>query len=283
MTNFTLKTSTKILLAAISLTMFLSSCRSVTAAKKDVVATYKGGEVTIKNINDELSKLVAKNENLKGLTLENLTPEQKEALIKEIVLREMAYAEAKKRRLDKDSDYQAVLKNFESELLNQKLMLAITKDVADEKNLKKHYDKMATKLQGKKDFRISYIALKTQADADVIHKILTKSPHYFASQARKKSVDKETAKNGGDLGFVMEDDLPAAVVAQVKILQKGQISKPFSTGTKWLIVKLTDERSSEILPYEKVKDLLAKNLARKAVEEFAVRSLEEAEIKLVAK
>ncbi|MBM3580216.1 MAG: hypothetical protein FJX34_05540 [Alphaproteobacteria bacterium] len=280
MTKITLRTNLKILSTAISLTLFLCSCQSATTTK-DVVATYHGGKVTIKNANDELAKLVSKNEKLKGLTFEKLTPEQKEALVKEVVLKEMIYREAKKRGLDKDRDYQVVLKNFESELLQQKLLLVLAKDATDEKNLKKSYDEMVGKLQGKKDLRISYVALKTKADAEVTHKIVTKSPSYFASQARKKSVDKETAKKGGDLGFVMEDMLPADVVAQVKTLQKSQISQPFFTGGKWVIIKLDDERPAEILPYEKMKNLLTQNLARKAVEDFALQSLEKAKVSVL--
>ncbi len=283
-------------LTVLSLILILSSCQtslnSKVSSKKDsaandpsktIVSTYEGGQVTLQDANQELTKLVAKNEKLKDITFEKLNPEQKETIIKEFILKEMAYKEAKKRKLDKDKDYQEALKSFESELLKQKLLFTLAKDASDEKNLRKNYDELAKKLKGKKDIRISYIAVKTQNEAKALYQSLVKSPSSFASQARKKSIDKEIAKKGGDLDFVVEDVLPDEVLKQVKILIKGQISKPFSTSGKWIIIKLDDERPARILPFEKAKDALAQNLAKKAIEDFASQSIEKARINILVK
>ncbi len=138
-------------LTALSLILALSSCQASFNSKssnkedsasndpaKTVVSTYSGGEITLKDVNFELEKLVAKNEKLKGLTFDKLSKEQKEAVIKEVIIKELAFKEAKKRNLDKDKDYQEALKNFESELLKQKLVFALAKEATDEKNVKKN-------------------------------------------------------------------------------------------------------------------------------------------------
>ena len=195
----------------------------------------------------------------------------------------MSLKEAKKRNLNKDKDYQEALKSFESELLKQKLLLTLAKEAIDEKNVKKNYDELVAKLKDKKDLRISYIALKTQNEAEGIYQTVIKSPNSFAAIARKRSVDKEVAKKCGDLGFIVEDVLPADVLKQAKILQKGQISKPFFTNSKWVAIKLDDERPAEILPYEKAKEALAQNLAKKAMEDFASQSFEKAKISILVK
>jgi len=198
-------------------------------------------------------------------------------------VKEMSYTEAKKRNLDKDKDYQEALKSFEGELLKQKLLFAIAKDAIDEKNVRKNYDELAEKLKSKQDFKLSYIAVKTQKEADEISRELSKSPKSFADLARKKSIDKEIAKKGGDLGYVLEDALSPDVLKQAKSLQKGQTSKPFSTANKWVIIKLTDKRPAELLPFEKAKDALAQNLAKKAMEDFTAQSLEKAKINILVK
>jgi parvulin-like peptidyl-prolyl isomerase len=167
--------------------------------------------------------------------------------------------------------------------LKQNLLFTLAKDAADEKNVKKNYDELAAKLKDKKDIRISYIAVKTQSEAEVIYQSLVKSPSSFASQAKRKSIDKEVAKKGGDLGFIIEDVLQADVLKQVKILTKGQISKPFSTYEKWVIIKLDDERPAEIVPFEKAKDALAQNLAKKAMGDFVSQSFEKAKISILIK
>lgn len=283
-------------LTALSLILILSSCQnsfnSRVSSKEDsaandptktIVSTYSGGEVTLKDVNVELEKLIAKNDKLKGLTFDKLNPQQKEAVIKEVILKEMAYKEAKKRNLNKDKDYQEALKSFESELLKQKLLFTLAKEASDEKNVKKNYDELAAKLKDKKDLKISYIAVKTQNEAEAIHQSLLKSPSSFASQAKRKSIDKEVAKKGGDLGFVMEDALPAEVVKQAKLLNKGQLSKPIQVAGKWVIIKLDDERPAEILPYDKAKDALTQNLAKKAIEDFISQSFEKAKINILVK
>ncbi len=283
-------------LATLSLILILSSCQnsfnSKVSSKEDsvandpsktIVATYLGGEVTLKDVTFELEKLIAKNDKLKGLTFDKLSQEQKEAVIKEVILKEMTYKEAKKRNLNKDKDYQEALKSFESELLKQKLLFTLAKEAIEEKNLKKNYDELATKLKDKKDLRISYIAIKTKNEAKEIYDSLLKSPSSFAALAKRKSIDKEIAKKGGDLGFIIEEILPADVLKQAKALQKGQISKPFLTNDKWVVIKLDDERPAQALPYEKAKEALAQNLAKKAMEDFASQSFEKAKISILVK
>ena len=283
-------------LATLSLILILSSCQnsfdSKVASKeelasndpaKKVISTYSGGEVTLKDINIELEKLIAQNTKLKGLTFDNLSSDQKEAIIKEVVLKEMAYKEAKKRSLDKDKDYQETLKVFETELLKQRLFVALAKEASDEKNVKKNYDELVVKLKDKKDLRISYIIVKTQNEAEAIYQSLLKSPNSFSSQAKRKSLDKEVAKKGGDLGFAMEDTLPAEVAKQAKLLNKGQISKPIQVTDKWAVIKLEDQRPAEILPFEKAKDALAQRLAKKAIEDFTSQNLEKAKIRIFVK
>ena len=284
-------------LTALSLILALSSCQALLNSKvsskedsaandssKTIVSTYSSGQVTLKDVNFELEKLVAKNEKLKGLTFDKLSQEQKEAVIKEVIIKEIAFKEAKKRNLDKDKDYQEALKNFESELLKQKLIFALAKEATDEKNVKKNYDELAAKLKDKKDIRISYISVKTAKEAEALYQVLAKYPNSFASQAKKKSLDREVAKKSGDLGFVMEDSLPSEIVKQVKTMNKGQVSKPIQLSNgKWAIIKFEDERPAEISPYEKVKDALAQNLAKKAIEDFVSQSFEKAKMSILVK
>lgn len=277
---------------SIILLSLIASCQSMTNSKAEksadnsqnqVVSTFKGGEITLKEVDYELKKLVAKNNKLKDLTFDKLSAEQKDALVKEVVLKEIADKEARKRNLHKDPDYKEAVQLFEGDLLKQKLLIALIQEAQDDKNVRKNYDELVEKLKNKKDYKVSYIALKTQKEAEAVYKTLVKSPNSFAMQARKKSVDKEIAKKDGALGFVIEDSLPAEVIKEIKSLKKGEISKPFATSSKWVIVKFEDERAAEILPYEKAKAALAQNLAKKALEDFIKQSLENAKIEMVKK
>jgi foldase protein PrsA len=94
-------------------------------------------------------------------------------------------------------------------------------------------------------------------------------------------LDKEIAKKGGDLGFVLEDALPAEITKQVKELKKNQISKPFKLTDKWLIIQLTDKRPAKIAKFEDAKEALSQSLSAKALQDFISNSLKEANISIV--
>lgn len=281
------------LFTAMPIIMLLASCQASFNNKassqvavtndpaKTVIATYSDGEITVKDIKIELEKLIAKNDKFKDLTPEKLTAEQKEIFIKELILKEISYKKAKARSLNKDKDYQEALKIFESELLKQKLFIALAKEATDEKNVKKNYDELVIKLKNKKDINISYIAVKTEKEANQIYQSLLKSPASFATQARKKSLDKEVAKKGGNLGLVLEDAIPSEIINQARKAGKGNFAKPIKFTNKWIIVKFEDERPAKIAPYQEVKEILAQNLAKNAIESFISKTLEEAKINIL--
>lgn len=281
------------LFTAMPIIIFLASCQAsfnnkassqVAVAKdsaKTVIATYSDGEITVKDIKIELEKLIVKNNKFKDLTFEKLTAEQKEIFIKELILKEISYKKAKAKSLNKDKDYQEALKIFESELLKQKLFIVLVKEATDEKNVKKNYDELVIKLKNKKDINIGYIAVKSKKEANQIYQSLLKSPASFATQARKKSLDKETAKKGGNLGFILEDAIPSEIINQARKAGKGNFAKPIKFTNKWIIVKFEDERPAKIAPYQEVKEVLAQNLAKNAIESFISKTLEEAKINIL--
>ncbi len=280
------------ILVFISLVLALSSCaeslkyyNEQNSNNKDqvIISTYNEGEITLQDINVEIDKIISQNSKLSHLTFAKLTAEQKDYLIKEVTLRKIAYKEAKKRGLEKDKDYLFAIKTFESELLKQKLMLTLVKDATEEKSVRKKYQEIVNKIGEKKDIRIAYIVVNNEEEASNIYKSLLTAPNSFDNIAKKQSLDKETAKNGGDLGFVIEDILPEELVKQARNTVKGKFSKPVNLYGKWFIVKFIDERQAVLMVYEKIKDSLAKNLATKAVEDFIIKNIEKAQIKIVVK
>jgi len=250
---------------------------------KTIIASFDGGKVTLREAQLELDKLILKNENLASLTFNKLAPDQKESIIKEIVLKKTIYKEAKKRNLDKDRNYQEALNLFKTELLKQQFYADISRQASQPENVKKNYDQLAKDLEAKKDIKLSYIAVKTKNEANAILKIVAKSPDLFAKQAKLKSIDKEIAKKGGDLGFVLEDILPIQLVEIAKTLEKNQISKPISLDDKWVIIKLEDQRAAQIAKFEDVKENLAKSLSAKALQDFILQSIKDANITIAVK
>lgn len=248
-----------------------------------ILATFEGGDVRLSQVKREFAKITARDEKLKKLTFDDLTSEQKKIIINEIVVNDVSYQKAKELKLNNDDDYQEALKLFETELLKQKLYLHFANQVKQEENLKKNYQQLASKLANKKDYRFSYIALKDEKDAkkeaDEIYEKLLKNPQKFSDIAKKKSVDKDTAKKGGDLGYIVEDALPTEILSSLKKLKKGQVSKPILSANRFLIIKFVDERKAEILPFDKAKEALAQGLIKKALEDFNSQAVKDSQIK----
>ena len=268
-----------------SLSLFLASCQNFLSKNSDssnkILAKYNGGEVTLSEAKTELSKLVAKNNKLQGVVFEEMSLDQQEVIIKEVIIKEVAYNEAKKRDLNDDDDYQNALRIFETELLTQKLFIDFAKEAGQEENLRKYYDDLVEEISGKTESKIRYMSLASKKDADYVVRRLKKFPKSFSYYAKKKSLDKETAKNGGDLGYVLIDKLPKPISDIAKSLKKGQFSKPISLGDKWLLIQLVDEREAVIQSFEDVKDSLAKDLSQKLIKDFTQDSLDEAEISIL--
>lgn len=76
----------------------------------------------------------------------------------------------------------------------------------------------------------------------------------FSDLAKKYSEDKDTAKNGGALGWVKPDVFPVGEVAKTaSSLAKGQTSDLISAGYAFVILHLDDKRESHVKTLDEVK------------------------------
>ena len=268
---------------ALFLAFFTFSCAMFsqkTIAEKTIVATYNKGEITLAAAQLEFDKIANKNEKLKNLKFSDLKKDQQELIIKEMILQKIIYQEAKKQGFKQEESYKKAIQDFKQEFLKQKLYNYLVNTAKEETNVQKNYNELLEKSQNKLDFKISYIAINNQKKAQEIYQKLVKNPSNFAKQAKQSSIDKETAKKGGNLGFVFEDNLPKSLVENLKQLKKNQITQPIEVADSWFIVQLQQTRKAEILPFEKAKEQLAENLAKLAIEDFIEKSLEKAKINI---
>lgn len=89
----------------------------------------------------------------------------------------------------------------------------------------------------------------------------------FDDAVEKSSDDQESAKRGGDLGYVVKGMLPEEVEAAAFKMQVGDNSQPVLSKFGWHILRLEEKRAAQRLRYEAVKDDLEQVLSQNA---FAV-------------
>lgn len=271
-----------LLVSALILT--LSSCQNFLSKdekSKIIVSKYSGGKVSLKEAEKELLKITAKTPSLKDLEFSNLTEEQKEVIVKEIIVKRATIKQAKEKKLNREEDYKEAIEIFTEELLNKKFYIELAKEATTEEKLKKSYEDLSSKLEGKKEKKVYYILLDDEKKAEKYSKILKRSPKYFQNYAKKYSIDKKTAKEGGSLGYILVEALPAEIAKEILSLKKNQVSDPIQFNNNFVIARYVDERDYEVPSYEDSLSSLKDALGKKAIKEFIENILENADIEII--
>jgi len=109
---------------------------------------------------------------------------------------------------------------------------------------------------------IEQIELDSMTEAIKVLDLLKKGQD-FKQVAIENSTDSTTATDGGDLGWVEEDDpfVPALILQAAKVLGVGGLSQPIKVGSKYYIIRLVDYKQNSKGTLEEINTLLRKQLA----------------------
>jgi len=86
----------------------------------------------------------------------------------------------------------------------------------------------------------------------------------FDEAAAKYSEDQESAKRGGDLGYVVKGMLPPEMEAPAFKLQVGENSQPVDSKFGWHILRVEEKRAPQKLRFETVQPDLEQVLSQNA-------------------
>jgi peptidyl-prolyl cis-trans isomerase SurA len=107
----------------------------------------------------------------------------------------------------------------------------------------------------------------------------------FTETARKESSGPE-ALHGGDVGYFKPGDLSFSLEKAVAALSVGEVSGVVASSTGWYILKLTDQKAAEVLPFSKVRQEIQRTLFQEKQEQIyrfwlnRLRTISYVEIKL---
>jgi foldase protein PrsA len=149
--------------------------------------------------------------------------------------------------------------------VNFKLLLEgiATRDiqVSDEEinaYMNEHPDEFKTTVQ----LHIEQIQVEHLIDADKVLDLLKKG-NDFKKVAQDYSTDSATAQDGGDMGWIEEDDpfIPGPILKTAKTLGTGEISAPIEVDGHYFIIRLLDVKENSKGTLEEIKASLRKQLA----------------------
>jgi peptidyl-prolyl cis-trans isomerase C len=135
---------------------------------------------------------------------------------------------------------------------------AATTDAA----LQQAYADTATQTNGRPEAHVRHILVATEDEAKQAIAELQKGGD-FAAIASKESKGKSAA-NGGDLGFVSEDQLGPDLGKAVFALEVGKISDPLKTPFGWDVVRVEEKRDRKMPAFDQVKPQIETLVIRKA-------------------
>lgn len=159
----------------------------------------------------------------------------------------------------------------------EKLLVDKGMKLPTDEEVKKFYEDNKGKFTRPEQVHARHILKKVKPDADKatwkeakekieeIRNEAVKKETDFKKLAEKKS-DGPSAKNGGDIGFISKKQFDQNFTKAAFKLEKDEISEPVRTKYGWHIIQLVERRESKVVPYEKVKDRLAKQLKNRKVQ-----------------
>jgi peptidyl-prolyl cis-trans isomerase C len=199
---------------------------------------------------------------LQGRPNTELTPEQKNQILDEMISMQLISKQAVKDGLEKDADVATSLEVLRLRILADAESQKYLKDKEPtDAELHAEYDTAVAALD-KTEYHARHILVPTkEAGEAAIKKI--KGGAKFEDVAKAESTD--TSKtSGGDLGWFTLARMAKPFSESVKTLKKGEMTQePVQTQFGWHVIKLEDTRDSPPPPFEQVKQQVASGVMQK--------------------
>ncbi len=194
--------------------------------------------------------------------------------------------------LDKQT-IETEVNEFRKEMLISRYFETFLKGKATDVEVRNYYDSHAQQYQEKKA-HVAHILLRTKqnmAETERAVKLTTareawsklNAGELFADVAAAYSEDRNSVKNGGEIGWIKQGAIDKRFSEKVFTLKKGEISEPMMTAFGYHIIKVLDEPRVIKRPFESVKGDIRYNLRTKARNAEMERLLSKIEIQVTEK
>ncbi|WP_026574012.1 peptidyl-prolyl cis-trans isomerase [Bacillus sp. UNC438CL73TsuS30] len=256
-----------IMVNCLTIAIFLTKGNTANGAslKKDVVATVGKKEILRQDWLNELEARYGKDV-LKDMIHQKVVKEMakkykitvsNQDVEREFRIIQTTYHSSSEKRQEDENRWKEQIRN--SLLLEE----ILTKDVAVSEQEKKNYFNQNKDLFDiPSAFHLSQIIVKTEAEAEKSLKELSQGSS-FSTMAMERSTDEFSANDGGDIGYITEDDdrYPLEYVLTAKTLKAGEWSKPVKVEQGYAILKLESKIKGESYSYQDVKEEIRRQIA----------------------
>ena len=219
------------------------------------VAVVDGTPISREAYDDYLKGL------LRGKPVTDVTAEEKNQVLDQMINMQLIAVQAEKDGLDKDPDVATRIALLRTQILaDAALQKYVKSNEPSDQDLHAAYDAATDKTE----YHASHILVPTKEKADQLIKKI-KGGAKFEDLAKAESTDTSKA-NGGDLGWFTTARMVKPFGDAVKGLKKGDFTTdPVQTQYGWHIIKLVDTRDA---PFDQMKPQLTNVLMQKKFQEY---------------
>lgn len=246
--------------------------------KGNLVAVVNGYNVYESDLADRLNMLA----NGQKITLEDIPENILKAMVLEVAVNNQIDELARKEGYNSDKQILQQVRNYKTGLIREKYLNDKVYSKITEEELLNEYNKIVNNLKGKEERNIKHILVGTEEEIERVRRNVLRTGN-FEKIAKQKSIDTASAQNGGDLGYVLKEELVPEFGEMAFMLKVGEISKPVKTQYGWHIIKVEDVRPAQFLGFEDVKNNIKANLEQQAIQQFLLKATKDAKIDLKVK
>ena len=199
---------------------------------------------------------------LRGRPATELTTEQKNQVLDELINMQLLASQAVKEGVEKDPDVAAQLEVVRTRVLADAESQKYLKDKEPtDAELHAEYDSAVASMD-KTEYHARHILLPSKEAAEAAIKKI-KGGAKFEDVAKAESTD-SSKTNGGDLGWFTLARMAKPFGDAVKGLKKGELTAtPVQTQFGWHVIKLEDTRETSPPPFEQVKQQVNNGVMQK--------------------
>ena len=202
---------------------------------------------------------------LQGRPTTELTAEQRNQVLDEMINMQLLALQGVKDAVDKDPDVAGRLEVVRMRVLADAESQKYLKDKEPtDAELHAEYDS-AIAAMDKTEYHARHILVPTKEQGEAVIKKI-KGGAKFEDVAKAQSTDGSKA-NGGDLGWFTLTRMAKPFGDAVKTLKKGEMTpEPVQTQFGWHVIKLEDTRETAPPPFEQVKQQVTNGVVQKKLQ-----------------
>ena len=201
-------------------------------------------------------------------------------IINELISHKLAYQQAVKEGVASRPEVKREIAMASENVVDNAYFHKLGDPAVTDESLHKAYDEAVARQGSQEEVHARHITVKTEDEAKDIIKQLDGGAD-FEKLAKDKSLDKNNAKDGGDLGFFVKGTMDPGVADAAFALTPGSYTKtPVKSVLGYEVVQSVEKRPVKLPGFEEAKAQLSGEIAKRAIGQKLQEIAKSSDIKL---